>query len=104
MPLKGVMLSYTDTNTARTVEGKVDRRGLCGDVYLTSTPSGARITDIQIVPSVRQKNLTVKVIPVGLKEKTPYALRVEVRERDKVVQEFASTPFRAGRGSETRSS
>src|SRR5262249_39271730 len=42
MPLKGVMLSYSDTNSARDVQGRVPRRGLCGDVYLISTPRGAR--------------------------------------------------------------
>ncbi|PYI85544.1 MAG: hypothetical protein DME26_10755, partial [Verrucomicrobia bacterium] len=36
MPLKGVLLSYTDSNSAREVKGKVDRRGLCGDVFLVS--------------------------------------------------------------------
>src|SRR5690242_13233316 len=34
MPLKGVLLSYTDSASAREVKGTVARRGLCGDVYL----------------------------------------------------------------------
>ena len=38
MPLKAVLLSYTDTNSAREVKGTVERRGLCGDVYLVGTP------------------------------------------------------------------
>src|SRR5262249_9872977 len=42
MPLKGVLLSYNDTNAAREVKGMVERRGLCGDLYLASTPSAAR--------------------------------------------------------------
>ena len=33
MPLKGVLLSYTDSASAREVKGTVERRGLCGDVY-----------------------------------------------------------------------
>src|SRR4030095_5218266 len=37
MPLKGVMLSYTDSASAREVKGTVERRGLCGDVYVVST-------------------------------------------------------------------
>src|SRR6185436_17663100 len=36
MPLKAVMLSHADSNAAREVKGTVERRGLCGDVYLTS--------------------------------------------------------------------
>ena len=39
MPLKGVMLSYRDTASARQVKGEVARRGLCGDVYLWSDAS-----------------------------------------------------------------
>ena len=38
MPLKGVLLSHTDTNAAREVKGTVERRGLCGDVFLIGTP------------------------------------------------------------------
>src|SRR5213078_2187120 len=41
MPLKAVMLSYTDTANARQVKGAVARRGLCGDVFLESTPATA---------------------------------------------------------------
>jgi beta-galactosidase len=41
LPLKGVLLSYTDTNAAREVKGSVERRGLCGDVYLISTPAAS---------------------------------------------------------------
>jgi beta-galactosidase len=38
MPLKAVMLSYTDSAHAREIKGTVARRGLCGDVWLVSTP------------------------------------------------------------------
>jgi len=41
MPLKGVMLSYNDTASAREVKGSVSRRGLCGDAYLVAEPPGA---------------------------------------------------------------
>ena len=54
MPLKGVMLSYSDTASAREVKGSVARRGLCGDVYLSSTPAGPRIGDVKVDTSVRQ--------------------------------------------------
>ena len=33
LPLKGVMLSFSDSAAARQVEGRVARRGLCGDIY-----------------------------------------------------------------------
>ena len=45
MPLKGVRLSYNDSNAAREVKGAVARRGLCGDVYLIATPAAARIAE-----------------------------------------------------------
>ena len=51
-PLKAVMLSYTDTNGAREVKGRVERRGLCGDVWLMGAPKAARITDVKIDTSV----------------------------------------------------
>jgi hypothetical protein len=43
LPLKGIMLSYTDSASAREVKGSVPRRGLCGDVFLVSQPNGPRI-------------------------------------------------------------
>jgi len=42
-PLAAVMLSYTDTASARKVKGTVPRRGLCGDVTLVSRPPGAHL-------------------------------------------------------------
>ena len=54
LPLQGVMLSYNDTAAAREVEGRVERRGLCGDVFLSSEPAGPRLDDVQIITSVRK--------------------------------------------------
>ena len=54
MPLKGVRLSYNDSNAAREVKGSVARRGLCGDVYLVATPAGARIAGSKVDTSVRK--------------------------------------------------
>jgi len=57
LPLKGVMLSYANTATARQVEGRVARRGLCGEVYLESTPAGPRIAGVKVEtesPALRQ--------------------------------------------------
>ena len=58
MPLKGVMLSYTDTAGAKDVKGKVERRGLCGDVFLVGTPPEARIGHVKISTSVRKWEIT----------------------------------------------
>src|SRR5207245_1840253 len=48
LPLKSILLSYTDSNSAKEIRGSVERRGLCGDVYLSSTPSAGRIRDVKI--------------------------------------------------------
>ena len=47
-PLQEVMLMFSDTNTARQGGGKVERRGLCGDVYLVGAPAAARIGDVKV--------------------------------------------------------
>jgi hypothetical protein len=94
LPLKGVLLSYTDTNSAREVKGAVDRRGLCGDVWLTGSPA-ARVTDVKTDTSVRKGELTLTVALDGLAAGVRYALRVAVRDGGRVVREFAGKPFEA---------
>src|SRR5262245_22059482 len=95
MPLKGVLLSYTDTNAAREVKGTVERRGLCGDVYLTSTPAAERLVDLKIDTSVRKGAVTFNAALEGLAADGRYALRVEVRDNDRVVREVTSKLFKA---------
>jgi beta-galactosidase/beta-glucuronidase len=92
LPLKGVLVSYTDTNSAREVKGTVERRGLCGDTWLTSTPA-ARITDVKVDTSVRNDELTLDVDLAGLADGTTYSLRVEVRSDGRVMREFVGKPF-----------
>jgi hypothetical protein len=94
LPLKGVLLSYNDTNSAREVKGKVDRRGLCGDVFLTSTPA-ARFTDVKVDTSVRKGEIAISAALDGLAAKGPYALQVKIRENGKIVREFTSKHFQA---------
>ncbi|HEX2747145.1 MAG TPA: hypothetical protein VHM91_04030, partial [Verrucomicrobiales bacterium] len=48
LPMRGVMLSYTDSASAREVQGSVPRRGLCGDVFLTGIPAGPRLTGVKV--------------------------------------------------------
>jgi beta-galactosidase len=95
MPLKGVRLSFTDTNAAREVKGTVERRGLCGDVYLASTPAAARLTDVKVDTSVRKGEVTVSAAFDGLAAEVPYALRVEIQENSLPVRVFTSKPFKA---------
>ena len=95
MPLKGVMLSYSDSNSARTVRGSVARRGLCGDVCLVSTPATARLGDVKVVTSVRNGAITFEAALHDAAADATYSLRAQVRDSDHIVKEFTSKPFRA---------
>jgi hypothetical protein len=93
MPLKAVMLSYSDTASARQVQGRVARRGLCGDVYLASMPTGAQIRDVKVETSVRKKNITFDTALDDLSDRTLYVLKARVADGDATVREFTSKPF-----------
>jgi beta-galactosidase/beta-glucuronidase len=95
MPLKAVMLSYNDTASARQVAGRVGRRGLCGDVYLVSTPAGPRITDVKVDTSVRRWQITFDAALAELDEKARYVLRAQIRDGSRQVEEFTSRSFAA---------
>jgi len=94
MPLKGVMLSYTDTASAREVKGSVARRGLCGDVYLVSTPPGPRIADVKVNTSVREWETTFDAALDGLAPDSQYALRARIKDNGRRVGEFTSKSFK----------
>ena len=93
MPLKGVLLSYTDSNSAKEVKGKVERRGLCGDVFLVSTPAGPRLAEVKIDTSVRKSEITFNVGLQALSPDATYALRGQVTQGGRIIQELSSRPF-----------
>jgi beta-galactosidase len=96
MPLKGVLLSYNDTNAAREVKGTVERRGLCGDVWLTSTPAGPRIADVKVDTSVRKGEIRVSAALENLAADGRYELRIQIREKDgSLVRDTKSQAFLA---------
>jgi len=95
MPLKGVMLSYNDTNAARKVSGSVARRGLCGDVYLISTPMGERIADVKVDTSVRKWEITFDATLKSLATESQYTLRARIADKGSSIREFTSKPFKA---------
>ena len=96
MPLKGVMLSYSDSASAREVQGRVARRGLCGDVYLVGTPSGPRFGDVRIATSVRRGKLTVDAALDDLPDGEPLVMRARVTRGGALVKEFESKAFQTG--------
>jgi beta-galactosidase len=95
-PWREIMLKFNDTNAARGGTGRVQRRGLCGDVYLVSSPPAARIGDVKVVTSFRRGQITLST---GLEKLAPqkrYTLKVEITGREQPVKKFASDPFTAG--------
>jgi hypothetical protein len=104
LPLKGVLLSYSATNAAREVKGEVQRRGLCGDVWLTSTPAGPRIADLKVDTSVRQGTITLSAALEGLAADVPYVLNyaiaaagAEPASKHRFQVDFKSTDVQDGR-------
>ncbi len=102
LPLKGLMLSYTDSASAREVKGSVPRRGLCGDVFLIGEPVGPRIATIRADSSVRRGELTWSATLENLDTNHSYQLSARVLDRGRPVQDFgrrifASTNVHAGR-------
>jgi hypothetical protein len=78
LPLKGVLVSYSDSATARTVKGTVPRRGLCGDVFLASEPAAERIGDVRIETSVRDWQIRLDAALDGLAPEKEYRLQARV--------------------------
>ncbi|HXT41921.1 MAG TPA: glycoside hydrolase family 2 TIM barrel-domain containing protein [Candidatus Angelobacter sp.] len=95
LPLKGVMLSYTDSASAREVKGNVERRGLCGDVFLVSTPHGPKITDVNVDTSVRKRELTVSAAVTGLDANARYKFQGRITKDGSIVKQFTSPPFQS---------
>jgi len=95
LPLKGVMLAYTDSASAREVQGTVERRGLCGDVYLVSTPRGPNIADASVDTSVRKHELTIRAAVNGLEPAGHYRFHTRIMKDGSIVKEFSSPSFQA---------
>lgn len=95
LPLKGVMLSYTDTASAREVKGTVPRRGLCGDVYLAGTAAGARINEVSIATSVRKGQIAIGAGVERLDQGKTYSLRASITRQGRDVAAFTSKGFTA---------
>ncbi|HWY77042.1 MAG TPA: hypothetical protein VN281_15570, partial [Verrucomicrobiae bacterium] len=95
MPLEGVMLSYSDTFGASQIKGTVERRGLCGDVYLVGTPPGARLADVKVSTSVRKWEITFEAALKDLAPDTSCVLRAQVSDNGQAVESFTSKTFRS---------
>jgi hypothetical protein len=78
MPLKAVMLSYSDSAAAKTIEGTVQRRGIVGDVYLNAMPQGPRIAGVKVETSVRKWELAIQAAIDGAEAGASYRLAAHV--------------------------
>jgi beta-galactosidase len=95
LPLKDVLLSYADTNTAREVKGRVARRGLCGDVFLVGAPAGAHIADVQVRTSFRERKITLAVALTDLAPDARYSIAARIARAGQTVRTFNSQSFGA---------
>jgi hypothetical protein len=93
MPLKGVLLSYSDSASAKEVRGSVERRGLCGDVYLVSTPVGNRIGAVRVITSVRKSKISIEADLQGLPADRRYTLLALITRKGSPVAQFKSRGF-----------
>ena len=95
IPLRSVMLSFGDTASAREVEGRVARRGLCGDVYLQSTPTGPQIGEVTVGTSVREADVTITAALSNLPANGRYTLFGRIYDGDQMVKEVSGPAFGA---------
>ena len=95
MPLEAVEMKFTDTLAAKKVKGEVERRGLCGDVYLVGTPTGTRLSDVKVDTSVRNWQITFEAGVAGANDNDTLSLRAKVTDHGKLVKQFDSQPFHA---------
>ncbi len=93
LPQGAVMLSFADTAASRRVRGTVPRRGLCGDVYLVSTPLGARIDDFGVETSFRKGEISIDAGLRGLAPDTRYSLRATISEHGRHVADLTGKSF-----------
>ncbi len=96
MPLRDVMLAVNDSNAPRSARGQVERRGLCGDVYLVATPAGPRIADVKVDTSVRKGEITFNTALQDLAPNTPYTLCAAITDQGRKVGQFTSKAFTSG--------
>jgi len=95
LALSDVVAVFSDTGAPRQGRGRVDRRGLCGDVFLTSTTAGARVDDVKVNTSVRRWEIAFDTAVGDLQPGRSYRLQARITDGDRVVKEVTSEPFTA---------
>ena len=95
LPLQDIVAVYSDSNAPRQGKGLVARRGLCGDVYLCSTPLKANIKDVKVITSFRKEEIALKTVLENLTLNSAYTLHAVITEKGTKITEFNSTVFRS---------
>ncbi|MBN1676062.1 MAG: hypothetical protein JXR37_33770 [Kiritimatiellae bacterium] len=89
---KDVQIDIGGGTTVR-VSGQSRFRGLLGDLWLASEPSGARVADVFVKTSVRKSQLTVACELAGVDAACSYRLRARVTRGGQPVKSFETAPF-----------
>ncbi|KPK65870.1 MAG: hypothetical protein AMK73_01720 [Planctomycetes bacterium SM23_32] len=84
--------TFMGPDRAFAAEADLPYRGLCGDVYLLSSPRGPRIEDVFVQPSVQEGRLRL-LADLALPEEGECRLRARVEHRGQTAKEFTSAPF-----------
>jgi beta-galactosidase len=74
---------------------QVDRRGLCGDVFLVSTPAQTRIDDVKVETSIRKWRITFDTAVSGLGSDNKYRLIADIKDNGRMVKKVVSKFFTA---------
>ena len=90
LPLKGVIQSYSDTNAAKEMKSTVDRRGLCGDVYLVGSPLKAQAEEVRVATSTRNWTITIGANISGIDVGKTYRIQGRVLDLGRPVKSFLS--------------
>ena len=94
-PLSDDAVYFGENGLGPQKKATVGLRGLCGDVYLTSTPAAARLDDLKIETSVRKSQLTLSAAPRDLDANRSYRLTATISDAGRIVHEAKSEPFKA---------
>ena len=97
MPIKAVIQSFNDTNAAKQVPGDVPHRGLCGDVFLVSTPEEFYIHDLKIETSVQKEEIGLDIAFHNLQSDKEFYIHSTILDENQIVKEFRSERFSTGR-------
>lgn len=93
LPLGTLMRSFENSAAPPKAMGQVERRGLLGDVYLSSAPKGARIAEVKVETSVRRWQITFDTALAALDRNVGYALLARIMDGERQVTQFTSQPF-----------